>query len=471
MPDSTLFPTILAVFVSCTAPLARAQDGSVDRYRPAAELLYELEFNVDFSNPKYNVARKGTVHYQVETDAAGLRVTSRGLRASRSSRGSYSHSTDMFPIGPLNVVTRASTRTSSIVSVLGETKDVERPNWISGLPIDVGRLAFPQLSDQPQWSADESITLIRNPSSYGFLQLLPVSPVIKPGAAFAYSRRPGDQADSKKVAIAKITRTRVEQSETASTIEENYLLQGTDFDPQVTIEGTGKIIFSRTLGSVDSISRDYKITVTQKNRVITVPVSLRLARLTGDALAEYREQQQAAAAAAQQRQAQLDAMARQIPEVDDREAVIAKLKGDNQEHFEMMVRKLYEKQVENDPELARILYERFFQSGSASYLAKTVITRLDPKLEQSATIADKYDGTFDISLTGDPLTPKTSLRRDQIVCYPQYSSWKAGKYYGSVDEVVVLESIEREPKLLAFKREQCRLPTPLFVDVNADESK
>ena len=223
--------------------------------------------------------------------------------ASRTSRRGLSYQPEVFPIGPINVITRAGTRTSSVISALGAPVTVERPSWISGLPIDIGRLAFPELSDQPQWSADESMTLIRNPFSYGFLQLLPVSPVIKADPRFGYTQRSRDEADSKKVAIAKITRTRVEQSDTESTIEENYLLQGTDFDPQVTIEGTGKIVFSRSLGSVDSLSREYKITVTQKNRVITVPVSLRLARLTGDALAEYREQQQATAAAAKERQA------------------------------------------------------------------------------------------------------------------------------------------------------------------------
>ena len=97
-----------------------------------------------------------------------------------------------------------------------------------------------------------------------------------------------------------------------------------------------------------------------------------------------------------------------------------------------------------------------------------MITQLDSSLEKTVALADKYSksySSFDIALTGDTITPDAELTKRQIICYRQRSdTFQPAHFYGAVEDVLVLETRDSTPKLIAVKREQCRYPNTDFLD-------
>ncbi|GAA5505696.1 hypothetical protein [Novipirellula caenicola] len=355
----------------------------------------------------------------------------------------------------------------------GKPIQVSRPAWIFGLPIDLGRIAFPQLSADDQWKITQPVSLVQSIHVYNQLQLIEVSPEIKDPFR---SHRAVSRADttSEKIALAVMQRQWIDKDDPVPTFRESYSIDGSGLNPQIEVTGDREVAFARERGSVDSLKLSLRIVWKEPNHEITVPCSLELQRLPEEEIVAYKQAKEKSAKEQEKRLAEHAAMQQTVPDVTERDRVITTLKTADQSVFDLMVSKLYGEKVADDPEMARVLYDQFFERDRLPYHTVNVIKNLDPSLEKAATIASKYAASyssFDISLTGDLIDEDTPLKRNQIVCYPDSSRYKAARFYGAVDEVLVLETRDRDPKLIAIKRAVCRLPAPAMIDPNAATSE
>ncbi|WP_040764168.1 hypothetical protein [Novipirellula maiorica] len=355
------------------------------------------------------------------------------------------------------------------IDKLGKPINVSRPAWILGLPIDLGRIAFPQLSENDQWKISEPVSLVQSIKVYNHLQLIEVSPEIKDPFRSHRVQSRQDTA-SQKIALAEMQRQWINKGVSIPTFRESYSIDGSGFNPQIQVSGNREVAFAPERGSVDEVDLSLRIVWNEPNHEITVPCSLRLQRLPEDEILAYKQAKEKAEREQQKRLAEHKAMQQTVPEVTERDRVISTLQTAEKDVFDLMVSKLYGEKVADDPELARVLYDQFFERERLPYHTVNVIKNLDPALEKAATIAAKYAtsySSFDISLTGDLIDEDTLLRRNQIICFPDNSRYKPARFYGAVEDVLVLETRDREPKLIAVKRAVCRLPSPAMIDPNA----
>ena len=363
--------------------------------------------------------------------------------------------------------TPANSSIPTRLSNTGDLVEVRFPRWLLGLPLDAGHLAFPLLRDENEWKVTEPVTLVKSSRYGGQLQLLAVSPQIK--HLSGSTRRSSNSEDDRDiVSIATTVRTVAEQTGEQLQINERYELDGTGFNPNVSVSGTGRIIFSTKRGSVDSIHRSLKVTWKETNREMIVPVTMNLTRLPEADILAYEEKVRSAAERREALRLKTEAMRNSIPDVKDKEAVLAVVSNSSKEQFDALIDRLESEKVIDDPQLARVIYGQMFLRLHTPYRTESVIVRLDPSLEKTVALAEKYAksySSFDIALTGDAIDAETRLKKNQLVCFRERSShFKPAHFYGAVEDVLVLQTRDTTPKLIAVKRNQCRLPLPDFSD-------
>jgi hypothetical protein len=431
-----------------------------------APLVYKLTLAVDFGDKRQNIEQTRVLAYTVKADDNdSLRTSceSSTLPGKRSYGPSFSDRQSIFDLGPLGLPTFRMTP-SSTISPAGKIVDVPMGNWLCGLPIDLGRLVFPELSDQQEWKIEQPVALGYNARYSRNLQIIPVSPKIKrPPNARTYGS-PRQPASPELVTLATTQRKRAGGTGALVRIEESLEIDADKFDPKVKVVGRGAILFSPEKNSIDSMTRTFVVTMTKPNQSITVPITLSLLRLTGTELADYQQAKKEAAERLAQAQEKREAMEDALPTMDNRLAVIAMFREGPDDRVDALGRKLWSDEIQDDRELAWEVYESLFRVRNVPYHMQELIKRLDPELEKTASILGKYSSSFDVSLTGDKVSTDQELVKRQVICYPDYSRWKAAYFYGSVDDVLVLTTRERDPKLIAIKRDTCRLPITAFED-------
>ena len=456
---------IASTFSWCPAEGQDAADaGQWSYHATETPVIYEVQVEADFGSKRFNKNATVTIAYEIEETKPGdLQITTGRIKP--SSRWIYSVEHDYFNIGPFRI---SGYGTKSLLTPQGKVVEVKQPEWLCALPFDIGRLPFPELSDQQEWTIEETITLVRNARSPRHLQLLPLSPKISPTRdRLSLERsRGGLDASTSIAAVATTTRKASQASEQQIVIRESYALDGGGFEPAIFVAGEGTIQFSPQHGLVDSIDRNYAIKMKSTNREMVVPVHIKLTRLVGDALDTYQRAQQQEKDDQLKAEQQVAAMEAGLPDLNDRAAVTELIQQADDEQFEMLVRKMDKQQASQDTELARLLYVRHVSRAKLDYTTRKVIIRLDPSLEKTVALADKYAlGSVDVALLGDVVGAETELKEDQLLFYQPYgSSWTYGRFYGTVRDVLVMKSRDREPKLIAVQREKCRLPMPNFWD-------
>lgn len=476
----TLF--IVAVLLSVSAPVSGQQrqadptdvaavEQSDLRYAAdPARLYYRLEVGADFGSPRYDQSFQTDLVYSLEEDESGnLKIVAlEGV--AKDARRSYTSSHPIFRIGPLNSFVGRALNLATIKPD-GQTVRVERPYWIMGLPIDAGRLAFPHLRNEEKWTTEESVALVRNFYVPGYLQLLPVSPTIQNLARRPFSRSDRQNESSQVVALARTDWKLVKRTPAELSFEQSYSLQGGEFKPAVAITGEGQIVYSTTRSSVESIDQEYRVTWKEPNQSITVTFTVNLRRMSPEEIEAYDQAQAAKHEQMRKLQAERDALEAALPELSDRKTLFAALRAADEARFKLLILKI--NGVVNDAQdaqLAGVIYEQFFRLGKVDYLAARLVKQLEPELEKTVSLVENYSKSygFDVAMTGAELGKETKLTRDQLVCYPASSRWKAGFYYGEIDEVIVLESFDSPRELTAVKRKDCRLPAQGFVDPVVD---
>ena len=423
-----------------------------------SRLFYKLSVEADFGGERKS-ATSATVVYRIQTTQKNqLEVRCEAIWKSISNGDQ-----GFYRLGSQRMSSSLPTRISSV----GEPLEVRNPQWLMGLPVDVGRFAFPQLSDETQWELSEPVTLISSDGYGNLVQLLPVAPHIKrPSSGFRQSSTKNDTSDA--VTIARTISKVVDQTEELVRIDEAFELDGTSFSPQVSVIGTGRIEYSVARQSVDSIQRSYIVTWKEPNRQMIVPISMKLERLEKEAILAYEESVRAKEERSKELRARAEAMRKSVPELSDRAAVMAVVTKGEREVFDALMSKLDLEKVSDDPALAKAIYLQLLSRDRVGYSTKAVINRLDPSLEKTVALADKYSkyySSFDISLTGDEITPEAKLTKRQIICYRERSdSFQPALFYGAVEDVLVLETQDSPPKLIAVKRDRCRFPSADFLD-------
>ncbi|GAA4469423.1 hypothetical protein [Novipirellula rosea] len=429
-------------------------------------LFYKIHIKADYGAQSAKTNLEGLLVYELKEGDGGAVSISCECQWKRNSAYRGSHSERVFR---LSSVLPAGRIAACEIDNRGKPIKVSRPAWILGLPIDLGRIAFPQLSENEAWEVTEPVSLVQSAHIYNHLQLIAVSPEIKD--PFRSNRnRPQREESPEKVALAQMKRQWVDKDALLPRFRESYSIDGSGLSPEIQVTGDREVVFARERGSVDEAKFSLRIVWKEPNHEITVPCSLELQRLPEDEITAYKEAKEKAALEQQKRLAEHAAMQKTVPDVTERDRVIATLKTAKKEVFDLMVSKLYGEKVADDPEMARVLYDQFFERERLPYHTVSVITNLDPTLEKAATIAAKYAtsySSFDISLTGDLIDEETPLQKKQIVCFPDNSRFKPAHFYGAVEDVLVLETRDREPKLIAVKRAVCRLPAPTMIDPNA----
>lgn len=438
---------------------AKAQD-KLSYAKATSPLFYRLQTEAAFS-PKRTQRYDASLIFKIKpgSDDQLEIYDQRILRSSRNL--GYRSNESFFPLERNFYLGGSSVPT--IIDDQGKLKELRGPVWMMGLPVDLSRVAFPPIEDSDSWILEEPISLVR--SSNGTLQLASVAPQIKTRSR-GY-RNPDDQAES-VVSIARTTYEVIKRDDKTVTIKETLELDGTKFSPQVSLSGTGTIVFSIERSSVDSIKREYTVKCEEPNRRIIVPMKFSLTRFTEEDMQAYEEEQRLRAERTAKIKAEQEAMKQQVPDLADREAVLAALNDAPKELFDALIGKLESEKQSDDPELGMACYEQLFKRTRPPYHTKSVVVRLAPDLEKTTDLADKYASTyssFNIGLTGDPIEADTKLIKEQIVCYRDSgSSFHAGHFYGAVEDVLVIRTRATTPKLLAIKREKCRLPVKDFID-------
>ncbi|WP_442505936.1 hypothetical protein SH528x_004754 [Novipirellula sp. SH528] len=474
------FASIAAVFLSLSgfaqdSPGKPATEVSADSKKKntpleytatESPLFYNIQMKADYGASSGKMEMEGILVYELKRSDSGAVSINCECQWKRNSAYRGPQSDRVFRLSSRLVAGRVA---ACEIDNRGKPIKVSRPSWIFGLPIDLGRIAFPQLSENETWEVTEPVSLVQSPNFYNHLQLIAVSPEIKD--PFRVNRiRPKQDDTPEKVALAQMKRQWVDKDAPLPTFRESYSIDGSGLSPEIQVTGDREVAFARERGSVDEVKLSLRIIWKEPNHEITVPCSLQLTRLPEDEIVAYRQAKEKAALEQQKRLAEHAAMQKTVPDVTERDRVIATLKTADKEVFDLMVSKLYGEKVADDPEMARVLYDQFFERERLPYHTVNVITSLDPTLEKSATIAAKYAtsySSFDISLTGDLIDEETPLQRKQIVCFPDNSRYKPAHFYGAVEDVLVLETRDREPKLIAVKRAVCRLPAPAMIDPNA----
>ena len=69
--------------------------------------------------------------------------------------------------------------------------------------------------------------------------------------------------------------------------------------------------------------------------------------------------------------------------------------------------------------VAREIYNQFFRLGKVDYFSKSLIKKLDPDLEKTASLLEKCTRSygFEIAFTGEKLPDDAVLQPQQLVCY------------------------------------------------------
>ncbi|KAA5543771.1 hypothetical protein FYK55_11365 [Roseiconus nitratireducens] len=446
---------------SATVPSSESDSNLYEASK--SPLLYRANLKVDLGDPQQNVDQSRVFAYQVEqTDPETLQISCEGSTLpNKNSRSlGYLHRDEFFRIGPLQLPIRRMAR--STITANGKTIKAPYSSWLCGLPIDLGRIPFPELRTQTRWKVQMPVTVGYRIQYANFLQIIPVSTTEQPNRN-PYGR-PGAEQSPESVVMANVDYRRVESNDRTWIFESDWSIDAHQFDPSVDVQGEGKITYSPRERSVDSLSYSFRITVSKPNRTMTVPIRFSLERLTGDDLTAYQESRQAAIDRANKLKKERQAMENQLPDLDEREAILETFRNGTREQQDLLATKLRNDDGDPDPELAWAIYESLLQTYNPSYTGVQLVKQLDPDLEKSVTVLEKYRSSFDISLTGDRIAPDQPLQRQQLICYPKYSRWSVANFYGSVDEILVLITRERDPKYIAVKREDCRLPIDAFRD-------
>ncbi|QDT02808.1 hypothetical protein K227x_11860 [Rubripirellula lacrimiformis] len=352
----------------------------------------------------------------------------------------------------------------------GKMLKSSRSCFVLGLPIDLGQIAFPRLSDQDTWESAEPVTLVASQNVYGQVQLLPISPEYQTPFHLQQTRSQEDST-TEKVAMLKLQRTWKKRGEPQVSFDETYTMHGDTLNPEIQISGSRNVVLSADRGSLDSMQLSLQVLWKEPNRQLTVPYSIELKRLSEQGIRQYQERKKEAVAKKQAQMAAYQKVVDAIPEVSARDEVLQMIKTGDQKSFDLMVSKLHSEEVKDDYELGRAIYGQFLLRERMPYHAVEVIKRLAPELEKTAVIAKKYAtsySSFDLSLTGDTIAPSMQLTRKQLVCFPSHSRFKPAHFYGAVEDVLVLETRDRTPELIAIKRDLCRLPSPDFIDPNVE---
>ena len=420
-------------------------------------LYYKLDIESDFGGDRKQKSSATVVYRLKKNNSDQIEVRCESVWHSYSSGGD----TGFYRLGSQ----RTSSPLPTTIKPSGEATDVRHPQWVMGLPVDVGRFAFPQLSQEDQWTKEEPVTLVAGYSNQ--LQLLPIAPHIKKIAP-AFRRSSANEAKSDAVTISKTISRVTSQTDRQLTIEEVFELDGTVFSPSVSVVGKGQVKYSKDRQSVDSVQRSYIVTWEEPNRQMIVPISMKMERLDDEAIKTYEAAVLAKEQRMQELRANIEAMRNAVPDLADKAAVMLVVEESEKEAFDALIEKLYSQKVSNDPQLAKAIYKQLFQRDRVAYHTKAVITQLDSSLEKTVALADKYSksySSFDIALTGDTITPDAELTKRQIICYRQRSdTFQPAHFYGAVEDVLVLETRDSTPKLIAVKREQCRYPNTDFLD-------
>lgn len=465
---SQAWPMISLFFLSTT--VASGQELSTAksdlRYSSkAGNVFYSLQAKVDFGDERAQDFA-ATLTYAVEYGGDGKLKVFDTVRPKSSRSAYYGSGRDNFYKLSRNLFAGGSS-SPAVISDMGKLIDVNVPNWMLGLPVDLSRLAFPLLGDTNEWTLEEPVSLVNG--RRGGLQLAAVSPQIR-GDRRGYDARRSAPAES-VVAILKTLRKVSDRSEERVTIVETFELDGSGFEPQVSLSGSGTVVFSTIRGGVDSIQRTYKVTCKEPNRQLVVPITVSLSRFTDEQMVAYLAEQKARAERSAKIRAEQEAMRKQVPDLSERDAVMKIVTDQSKESralFELLVSKMDSEKLADDAELAMVLYEQMFKRERPPYRLKDVIVRLAPDLEKTTALAAKYTSTyssFDAAMTGDEISADTKLTKDQIICYRKSgSSFRPGHLYGAVEDVLVLRTRSARPELVAIKREDCRLPVRDFID-------
>lgn len=434
-----------------------------------ATLYYQLHVTADFGE-RHKLDTTATLVYQIKTvDAQPKTQTQpqqlelRHRLVPKRSRSGYSNNETGFYKLPTQLMTSGS-NIPAIIALNGKAADVQHPSWLLGLPLDISHLAFPLLQDKETWSAEEPVSLVS--AAYGKLQLHPISPQIK--NRYSSNRYARSEKRPSVVTIAHTTSKITKHDDNQITMTEKLTLDGSTFSPQVSVSGSGTTVFSVAKGSVESIQQIYTVTWKEPNREMIVPIHVNLIRAPQADIDAYEAEVKQRADRMAELKKQREETQGQVPELTDREAVMQIAKTGSKELFDALISKVDRAKLSDDPEMATIFYGQFFKRESTPYQTKSVIARLDPTLEKTTVLADKYArhySSFDITLTGDPIPSDAKLTKGQIVCYRETgSSFHAGIVYGPVEDILVIRTRNSPPKLLAIPRKNCRFPSRDFID-------
>ncbi|MCL4203966.1 MAG: hypothetical protein KJ000_15805 [Pirellulaceae bacterium] len=477
---------VCILFLAHTAMIAHSQESQLP---PEAEpasgqtrllygigsspLYYKLSVTADFGSDNYNKQLLGHVEYGLESTASGnYQIAFLGeLKSSPRSPRIYEYAHPIFRLGPPAGFVSALLNVATIQPT-GEIVHVESPRWIMGLPVAAGRLPFPPLRSEKQWKTEEAVSLVRNVNYSSYLQLLPVSPAIRDRFSEPSIRLGRGEESGQAVALLQTEWTLTERTPAQAVFQQTYSLDGRNFKPAIVVRGDGKIVFSIAQQSVDSVTQTYRVTWTEPQQSVTVVYSIDLQRMSDDEVAEYTKSKEARQEQLRKASAERAAMLSELPGLDDRQTLIEALRQADYERFRLLTTQLNSGVKETrDAELAKVIYQQFFRFGKVDYLAAQAIKKLEPQMEKTISLLESYSSSgFDVALTGDAIAEDVPLKRNQLVCYPSNIRWKAGFYYGAVDHVLVLESIDLPRKLIAVKREDCRLPLRGFLDPTLDDS-
>jgi hypothetical protein len=341
---------------------------------------------------------------------------------------------------------------------------------VDGLPWSYGELAFPALPEdaEDEWTHKRELVVVQSNTNHfrlhdadrenlnsGVHNVFGVGRAVTPSVTLAleYKRRSTKGRET--------------------IVNETIRLDGEHLSPKIVITGKGTLHFDHDLGAFSSMERDLDIEIRDDANTTKYPVSIRVERLSGKELSKFEAEEKKRLEVAKKLMEERVAKQKAMPSLDDREAFLKLLENGNDTDLSMALQGVTRHpDLKEDKELGLALYKAIFRSRSAGYSAVEILKTVSPKLHQSASIAKDYWSSFDIGLTGDLLTDETKLVRGQYVCYPMYSRWQAGEFYGAVEDVIVIKSNDHDRPLKVFRRAECRMPSPQFIDpVLMDKSK
>ena len=105
-------------------------------------LYYKLDIESDFGGDRKQKSSATVVYRLKKNNSDQIEVRCESVWHSYSSGGD----TGFYRLGSQ----RTSSPLPTTIKPSGEATDVWHPQWVMGLPVDVGRFAFPQLSQEDQ---------------------------------------------------------------------------------------------------------------------------------------------------------------------------------------------------------------------------------------------------------------------------------------------------------------------------------